>query len=1080
MGFDVLGIFRGAAGQMLAGVSDICLRAVDGVVQVFTATRAGGGVLALELQAGGTGLTLIDQQGIAAGQVLSAPGQLSLLTVGGQQALVWTGGWASDPGGWQIGDDGRIGARVLLSGGPAGVMTAQAFASAGGSGFAVLAPARGGGLQVWSVAEDGRMQLRHSLALGDPGQAFDVTALESLRIGGASFILSLSAAEDALAVHRLQADGRLVTVSSIGAAAGLGLAAPSALEVVAAGGRHWVFVAGAGSSSVSVLELEGSGRLRLTDHVIDTLDTRFQSVSALAAAVVGDRVFVFAAGGDQGVQAFVLLPDGRLVSAGQQLALADLPLDNITALEAVVRAGRIELVLGTEGGGLIRLRYDPGDLAPEQRGGPGDNRLQGDARGDLLAGMAGDDTLIGGGGDDILFDSTGADELWGGAGADVFVLAGDGDADVIRDFEPGRDRIDLSGWGRVYAVEVLPMAERRGVTVIRWGDEVLYVHSADGRNLDPALFQSSDVFGLWHVVAPLPEPGGMIGGSAGRDTLTGGGGDDTLMGSAGADRMEGGGGFDLVDYGAARAPLRADLAQPGSNAGLAAGDSYTGVEGLAGGSAGDVLAGDGRDNLLLGRGGADRLSGGAGDDVLDGGAGADTLAGGAGADTLRGGAGRDTAGYAGAGQAVILSLQAPGAGRGGAAGDVLAGIENLSGSRFGDRLSGDAGANVLAGQAGNDWLQGAGGDDRLSGGSGNDTLLGGAGRDALEGGAGSDWAVYAGRAGLRIDLALTGPQDTQGQGIDRLTGIENLLTGSGNDRLFGTAGANRLSAGAGDDLLEGRGGADWLQGGAGDDRIIGGAGFDMALYHGAQAVRVDLALAGRQQTGQGRDLLRGIEGLEGGSGADRLAGDGGANRLLGAGGADGLEGRAGRDTLDGGAGDDRLLGGAGDDLLIGGAGRDVAVFAGRVAVTVDLGRSGPQQTGAGRDILRGIEDLQGGSGADRLTGDGGANRLAGGGGNDRLTGGGGDDLLRGGAGADRFVFGSGRDRVLDFDAGEGDRILIDGAVLRGAAGMTSAQVVARWGVDLGDRVALDFGANGQLLIDDLASLAALARAIEVI
>lgn len=1106
MGFGVLGTFRGAAGQMLAGVSDICLRVVDGVVQVFTATRAGGGILALELQAAGEGLALIDQQGIAAGQVLSAPGRLSFLTVGGQAALVWTGGWAADPGGWQIGAGGQIGDRLLLSGGPSGVVAAQAFAQVAGSGFAVLAPARAGVLEVWAVAETGRMQLRHSLTFGAAGQGFDVTALESLRIGGAQFILSLSAGEDALAVHRLRADGTLQTVSSVGASAGLGLAAPSALEVAEAGGRHWVFVAGAGSSSVSVLALGADGQLALTDHVIDTLDTRFQSVSALATAVVGDRVYVFAAGGDQGVQAFVLLPDGRLLDAGQQLQAAGLALDDITALEAVVRGGRIELVLGTEDGGLIRLRFDPGDLAPELQGGPGDNALTGDARGDLIAGKVGDDTLRGGAGADILLDGHGEDELWGGAGADVFVLEGDGDVDVIRDFEPGRDRIDLSGWGRVYAVEALPMAERRGVTVIRWGDEVLYIHSADGRNIDPALFRSSDIFGLWHVVAPEVEPGGMIGGSAGRDTLRGGGGDDTLMGSAGADRLEGGGGRDLVDYGTARAPLRADLTGGAGNSGLAAGDIYSGIEGLAGGSGADTLIGDGGDTVLLGRAGADWLSGGAGDDLLDGGAGADLLMGGGGADTLRGGAGVDTAGYAGAGQAVILSLATPGAGRGGAAGDVLSGIENLTGSRFADWLGGDGGANLLSGRAGNDRLEGGEGADTLTGGAGADTLQGGSGDDRLEGGSGSDWVSYDGRGVVRVDLALRGWQDT-GQGRDWLLGIEHILSGAGADRLAGSGGANHMRAGAGQDRLEGRGGADWLEGGAGNDRISGGAGFDMALYRGAQAVRVDLAETGWQQTGQGRDRLLGIEGLAGGQAGDRLAGDGAGNRLLGARGADVLSGRGGDDTLMGEAGRDRLLGGAGNDLLNGGAGRDSAVFTGRGAVVVDLGRSGPQQTGAGRDTLRGIEDVEGGAGADRITGDGGANLLAGGAGNDRLRGAGGADqllggagndrleggagadrlrggagadLLSGGGGADRFIFDAGRDRVLDYDAAEGDRIMIDSAVLRGAAGMTGAEVVARWGSDLGPSVALDFGANGRLLIEDLGSLAALARAIEVI
>ena len=46
MRFDVLGTFRAAASQMIAGVTDICVRVVDGAARVYTTTRPGGGMLA--------------------------------------------------------------------------------------------------------------------------------------------------------------------------------------------------------------------------------------------------------------------------------------------------------------------------------------------------------------------------------------------------------------------------------------------------------------------------------------------------------------------------------------------------------------------------------------------------------------------------------------------------------------------------------------------------------------------------------------------------------------------------------------------------------------------------------------------------------------------------------------------------------------------------------------------------------------------------------------------------------------------------------------------------------------------------
>ena len=130
-------------------------------------------------------------------------------------------------------------------------------------------------------------------------------------------------------------------------------------------------------------------------------------------------------------------------------------------------------------------------------------------------------------------------------------------------------------------------------------------------------------------------------------------------------------------------------------------------------------------DILDGGAGNDSIIAGAGTDTLLGGLGNDTLEGGAGADTLDGGAGSDTASYSGSTAVVAIDL-ATGKGFGGdAQGDVLTGIENVTGSSFADRLGGNAAANVLAGAAG---------DDTLDGGDGNDTLLGGADNDSLSAG----------------------------------------------------------------------------------------------------------------------------------------------------------------------------------------------------------------------------------------------------------------------------------------------------------------------------------------------------------
>ena len=90
---------------------------------------------------------------------------------------------------------------------------------------------------------------------------------------------------------------------------------------------------------------------------------------------------------------------------------------------------------------------------------------------------------------------------------------------------------------------------------------------------------------------------------------------------------------------------------------------------------------------------------------------------------------------------------------------------------------------------------------------------------------------------------------------------------------------------------------------------------------------LDLNLATGIATRDGeRDLLAGIEDVDGTNNADALRGDGGANRLGGAGGADQLFGRSGDDQLLGALGNDRLNGALGRDTQTGGAGADLFDF----------------------------------------------------------------------------------------------------------------------------------------------------------
>jgi Ca2+-binding RTX toxin-like protein/NADPH-dependent 7-cyano-7-deazaguanine reductase QueF-like protein len=186
---------------------------------------------------------------------------------------------------------------------------------------------------------------------------------------------------------------------------------------------------------------------------------------------------------------------------------------------------------------------------------------------------------------------------------------------------------------------------------------------------------------------------------------------------------------------------------------------------------------------------------------------------GAGANVINGGAGTDTVSYAYAtttgttGVTLDLSLaNASGASvaSGISGADRISNIENVTGSRYNDKLTGNSGANVLDGGAGA---------DTLSGGLGNDTYyVDNAGDVIVE----SSDATLGG-----VDVVIATVSRTLGSYQEKLyLNGSAAIDGTGNEL------ANTITGNAGNNVLNGGGGADTLSGGAGDDVLVGGAGKD--------------------------------------------------------------------------------------------------------------------------------------------------------------------------------------------------------------------------------------------------------------
>jgi hypothetical protein len=202
------------------------------------------------------------------------------------------------------------------------------------------------------------------------------------------------------------------------------------------------------------------------------------------------------------------------------------------------------------------------------------------------------------------------------------------------------------------------------------------------------------------------------------------------------------------------------------------------------------------------------------------------------------------------------------------------------------------------------------------------TLVAGAGRVVGVNMAALPSDVYPGwDVGTGGDRLLAAALRGSGEAVPRCAGRPVTIEGTaGNDVLVGTRAPDVIDGRGGNDVIRGKGGDDIICGGPGRDRIFPGGGNDIVrggrdvdrvVFAGRRAVVVRLGKG--RASGQGDDVVRGVESVRGSRGDDLLVGSRRANVLAGG---------AGNDVLRGLAGDDILRGGPGSDIANGGPGAD--------------------------------------------------------------------------------------------------------------------------------------------------------------
>ena len=538
-----------------------------------------------------------------------------------------------------------------------------------------------------------------------------------------------------------------------------------------------------------------------------------------------------------------------------------------------------DLLKGTSGGDEIR-------------GGSGDDTIVGGAGGDNLRGQFDQDDLFGDSGEDLLQGGDGNDRLTGGNGGDDgfhdVLLGGEGN-DIL--FFAGEDQYDggdgfdnfsavgfrhipanEDGSGPEFLVEVslgqgVRIDAEAGVAVLRGtgaATEDFYIPGVLGIGQGDAEFIQIERYNLTGF-------GDYFAADNSEDLIFGLGGADIIEARGGADTIDGGNGSDTVEYGSSPFGVNVDLERGTGLIGDAEGDTYTSVENIRGTRFLDVLFGNAQANTILGREGNDILEGRGGADVLDGGADVDTVL------------------YTSSTVGVDVDLErTTGQLFGEAEGDILRGIENVTGSDFDDTLVGNDQNNELVGGDGDDDLRGDGGEDEMYGGADNDTYrVNSAGDEVFE----------SANEGIDAVAVFTLDDYTLTANVENL----HLITGTNGT---GNALPNLITGNLLDNFINGAGGADTMEGRQGDDTYrVDNAGdvVNESTDQGDDTVLASVSYtltAGSsvETLATTNDAGTAAINLTGNNIGNAIRGNDGTNILNGRGGADGLDGRGGTDT----------------------------------------------------------------------------------------------------------------------------------------------------------------------------------------
>ena len=492
--FTVVSSVVDDANLELMGVADLEIVTIGGESFLFVASEADGSVTSFKLSAT-LAPQLVDTVSYSATSGTLAVGHITATDVNGVLTLLPSARYDDDVSTYLVDGLGNLSNPVMQP--PGGNVVSNFVVThsviVAGKTFLFAAERGASGFTGYWMQPGDSFSTEAIYSNTNFNYLGDIAAFASVGIGAATYLFTASAIDAGLNSFSVDQNGALQFIDSIAPADASGFSLPQALETLNVSGQDYLLMASAGTSSITVYAVGSDGNLTETDHLIDTVGTRFEDAGVLKSFIHNGRSFILAAGSDDGLTLLELTVGGTLSAVDILADDFNTTLNNITAIEVAIIGTEVHAFVssGTENG-FTQIQIEIGNTGQNIVGDETHETLIGSAQNDTLFGMAGSDRLYGLDGEDIFIDGIGRDHFFGGPGADLFQFIQDGTQDLIRDYESGIDVIDLSLIPGISGMDDLVIMARSFGAIIHAGSEEFWIATDDGQGLDSSDFTADD------------------------------------------------------------------------------------------------------------------------------------------------------------------------------------------------------------------------------------------------------------------------------------------------------------------------------------------------------------------------------------------------------------------------------------------------------------------------------------------------------------------------------------------------------------------------------------------------------------